>query len=386
MTQQPVTQPPTTQHSPSPSHNSGKPPISGGKAIVLLLVVVVLAVILAVTGIIPRLRARTTLQEQTNRLAAPNVLVDQPQLGQPSQEVVLPGNIQAYTDSPIYARTSGYIGKWYFDIGAHVKQGQLLASIESPEVDRELAQAKADLATAQANAANAQIQSARYQDLLKGNAVSKQDTDNFTTQAASTTSQVQSNLANVQRLQQLVDFARVIAPFDGIVTARNIDTGTLIDAGANRELFHLAAENVIRVYVNVPQLYSLAAVPGVTAVGRTNLGIAAINKSIQAVNAPGGIQGLNVGVYGADPEFFSAMGMRLLAGRLLGERFSGDLVARTADQSIDPAMAARGLNIVVNRRAAAMFGFRDPAAAVGQQVVVAGQALVARPRQVACRG
>ncbi len=265
MSQQPVTQPPTTQHSPSPSHNGGKPPISGGKAIVLLLIVVVVAVILAVTGIIPRLRARTTLQEQTNRLAAPNVLVDQPQLGQPSQEVVLPGNVQAYTDSPIYARTSGYLGKWYFDIGAHVKQGQLLATIDSPEVDRELAQAKADLATAQANAANAQIQSARYQDLLKGNAVSQQDTDNFTTQAASTATQVQSAQANAQRLQQLVDFERVIAPFDGIVTARNVDTGTLIDAGANRELFHLAAENVIRVYVNVPQLYSLAAVPGVTA-------------------------------------------------------------------------------------------------------------------------
>ena len=254
-----------TQHSPSQSHNNGKPPISGGKAIVLLLVIVVVAVILAVVGIIPRLKARTTLQEQTNALAAPDVLVDYPQQGQPSQEIVLPGNIQAYTDSPIYARTNGYLKKWYFDIGARVKKGQLLATIETPEVDQQLAQAKADLATAQANAANAQIQSARYQELLKGNAVSKQDTDNFTTQAASTTTQVQSAQANVSRLEQLMGFESIYAPFDGIVTVRNVDVGTLIDAGAARELFHLAEENVLRVYVNVPQPYSLACVPGVSA-------------------------------------------------------------------------------------------------------------------------
>ena len=226
-----------TQHSTSQSHNNGKAPISGGKAIALLLVVVVVAVILAVAGIIPRLKARTTLQQETNALAAPNVFVDYPRQGQPSQEIVLPGNIQAYTDSPIYARTNGYLKKWYFDIGAHVKQGQLLAIIETPEVDKQLAQAKADLATAQANAANAQIQSARYQELLKGNAVSKQDTDNFTTQAAATTTQVQSALANVQRLEQLVGFESVYAPFDGIITARNVDVGTLIDAGADPDGF-----------------------------------------------------------------------------------------------------------------------------------------------------
>jgi RND family efflux transporter MFP subunit len=253
-----------TEHSTPPSNN-GKPPISGGKAIVLLLVVLVVAIILAVTGIIPRLRARTTLQQQTNSLAAPDVLVVQPKLGQPSQEVILPGQIQAYTDSPIYARTSGYLGKWYFDIGSHVKKGQLLATIESPEVDQQLAQGRADLATAQANASNAKIQSNRYQELLKGNAVSQQDTDNFVTQEASTNTQVKSAQANVQRLEQLVGFESVYAPFDGIVTARNVDIGTLIDAGAARELFHLAAENVLRVYVNVPQPYSLVCVPGVSA-------------------------------------------------------------------------------------------------------------------------
>ena len=258
-----------TEHSPAQNSENARPPISGGKAIVLLLVLLVVAVILAVTGIVPRLRARTKLQQETNDLAAPNVLVDKPKIGAPSQELILPGNMQAFTDSPIYARTNGYLKKWYFDIGAHVRKGQLLAVIESPEIDQELVQAKADLATAQANAHNAQIQSARYQDLLKSNAVSAQDTDTFTTQAKSTDTQVQSALANVQRLEQLVGFENVYAPFDGTVTARNVDIGTLINSGAGStpgsELFHLAAEGVLRVYVNVPQIYSVATVPGVTA-------------------------------------------------------------------------------------------------------------------------
>jgi multidrug efflux pump subunit AcrA (membrane-fusion protein) len=233
-----------TEHSPAQNSENARPPISGGKAIVLLLVLLVVAGILAVTGIVPRLRARTKLQQETNELAAPNVLVGKPNVGEPSQELILPGNMQAFTDSPIYARTNGYLKKWYFDIGAHVRKGQLLAVIESPEIDQELVQAKADLATAQANAHNAQIQSARYQDLLKSNAVSAQDTDTFTTQAKSTDTQVQSALANVQRLEQLVDFENVYAPFDGTVTVRNVDIGALINAGAGNspgsELFHLA--------------------------------------------------------------------------------------------------------------------------------------------------
>jgi RND family efflux transporter MFP subunit len=245
--------------------NHGKPPISGGKGLLLLLIILVVAVILAVTGIIPRLRARTTLQQETHSLAAPSVLVATPQLGQPSQEIILPGNIQAYVDSPLYARTNGYLKKWYFDIGARVKKGQLLAVIESPEVDQQLAQAKADLATAQANAGYAKIQAARYQDLLKGNAVAQQDTDNFTTQQAATTTQVKSAQANVDRLEQLVGFESIYAPFDGTVTVRNVDIGTLIDAGAAHELFHLADEHILRVYVNVPQPYSLACVPGLPA-------------------------------------------------------------------------------------------------------------------------
>jgi RND family efflux transporter MFP subunit len=227
--------------------------------------VVVVAAILAVAGIIPRLRARDKLQDQTNTLAAPDVLVAKPQPGKPSEEIALPGNIFAYVDAPIYARTSGYLKKWYFDIGARVKKGQLLAEIESPEVDQQLAQAKADLLTAEANSKYAQVTSSRYQDLVKTHAVSQQDTENFTTQAAASTTQVKSAQANMQRLEQLVSFEKVYAPFDGVVTARGIDVGQLIDSGATKELFHMAAEQTLRVYVNVPQIFSLSTRPGVGA-------------------------------------------------------------------------------------------------------------------------
>ncbi|MGC1361414.1 MAG: efflux RND transporter periplasmic adaptor subunit [Silvibacterium sp.] len=254
-----------TEHSPTQNSGEEKPPISGRKALLLLFAVLVVAVLIAVLGIVPRVRARSKLQQQTNALAAPNVVVEKPQMGAPSQEIVLPGNIQAYTDSGIYARTDGYLKQWYFDIGARVQKGQLLAVIESPEVDQQLTQAKADLATAQANAGYAKSQAARYQDLLKSNAVATQDADNFTTQAASTSTQVNSAIANVQRLEQLTGFEKVYAPFDGTITARNVDIGTLINSGTALELFHLSQENVLRVYVNVPQIDSVACVPGVGA-------------------------------------------------------------------------------------------------------------------------
>ena len=240
---------------------------STGKIILLLIVLLVVAAVLAVTGIVPRLRARTQLQNDTNASAPPDVLVAKPKEGKAQQELLLPGALQAYIDSPVYARTSGYLKHWYFDIGAHVKKGELLGVIESPEVDQQLAQANADLATAQANANNAAIQADRYRDLLKSDAVSKQDTDNFVTQQASTTTQVRSAEANVQRLQQLVAFEQVTAPFDGVVTARDVDQGQLINAGAGAgsELFHVSQTGTLRVYINVPQIDSRAARPGVKA-------------------------------------------------------------------------------------------------------------------------
>jgi len=253
----------------SESHNpqtqqQGKPKSRGG-AITLLIVVLIVAVILAVTGVLQRVNARTKLESQTTELAAPDVLAAPPQQGKPTEEVVLPGNIFAYVDSPIYARTNGYLKKWYFDIGARVTKGQLLAEIESPEVDQQLAQAKADLLTAEANAKYASVTSARYQDLVKTDSVSQQDTENFTTQAAATSTAVKSAQANVQRLNELVSFEKIYAPFDGTITARGIDVGQLIDLGTTKEMFHLSAEQTLRVYVNVPQVYSLACKPGVLA-------------------------------------------------------------------------------------------------------------------------
>jgi RND family efflux transporter MFP subunit len=150
---------------------------------------------------------------------------------------VLPGNVTAYTDSPIYARTSGYLTRWYFDIGAKVKKGALLAEIATPEVDQQLAQAEADLNTAQATANNARIQAERYTGLVKSNAVSRQDTDTFVNQAAATAAAVKSAQANVERLRELQSFEKVYAPFDGVVTARNVDTGQLIDPARARSSF-----------------------------------------------------------------------------------------------------------------------------------------------------
>jgi RND family efflux transporter MFP subunit len=248
----------------------GAKALSTGRAIVLLLVVLAVGAILAATGIIGRIHARTEVADQTYALAAPTVIVNQPGRGQPQQEIILPGNLQAFTDSPIYARTDGYLKKWYFDIGTHVRKGQLLADIESPEVDQQLAQAQADLATAETNTANARVQSSRYQELVKTDSVSQLDTDNFKTQAAAGDTAVKSARANVQRLSELVGFEKVYAPFDGVITARNTDIGQLIDAGAGNgtgatELFHLAAAQTLRVYVNVPQVYSQGLKQGLAA-------------------------------------------------------------------------------------------------------------------------
>jgi RND family efflux transporter MFP subunit len=230
--------------------------ISPRKALAGVALVAVVAAALAGYGIWSRMRADNVLAETTNALAAPTVIVAVPKLGAPVDSFVLPGNVTALTDSPIYARTSGYLTRWYFDIGARVRQGALLAEIAAPEVDQQLAQAEADLVTAQANANNARIQAERYTGLVKSDAVSHQDTDTFVNQAAATAAAVKSAQANVERLRELQSFEKVYAPFDGVVTARNIDTGQLIDAGAGKELFHLQATQTLRVYASLPQSYS----------------------------------------------------------------------------------------------------------------------------------
>jgi RND family efflux transporter MFP subunit len=212
--------------------------------------------VLAAIGILHRTHADTVLAQRTNQMAPPTVNVAPAKPGAPTNTFVLPGNVTAYTDAPIYARTDGYLQRWYFDIGARVKKGDLLAVIDTPEVDQQLAQAQADLITAQANANNARIQADRYSDLVKTQAVSQQDTDTFVNQAAATASAVRSAQANVQRLKELQSFEKIYAPFDGVVTARTVDTGQLINLGAGTELFHMQALQTLRVYTNVPQFYS----------------------------------------------------------------------------------------------------------------------------------
>ncbi len=220
------------------------------------------------SGINARAAANARLAVSTNEAAVPVVNVVHPKPAAPLQEIVLPGNTQAFTDSPIFARTNGYLKSWYFDIGARVKQGQLLAEIDTPEVDQQLRQARADLQTAQANHQLAQTTADRWQFLLKTNSVSKQETDQAVSNLSAQKAIVDSNLANVTRLEQLQSFEKVYAPFDGVITARNTDLGALIDAGASaqaRELFHLAAIGTLRVFVAVPEVYSGAAQTGATA-------------------------------------------------------------------------------------------------------------------------
>ncbi len=245
---------------------AGQPRSRRGALWVIVALLIIAAIVVA--GIIPRRRARAALVDVTNDLAVPTVSVIHPKLGSPQTEIILPGNIQAFTDSPIYARTNGYLKKWYVDIGARVTAGQLLADIETPEVDQELDQARADLNTAQANYNLSEITSARYQDLLKTDSVSKQDVDNANGDFQAKKAMVASAQYNVKRLEELQSFEKIYAPFDGVITARNTDVGHLINSGNGgpaTELFHIAAIRTMRVYINVPQQYSQAARPGILA-------------------------------------------------------------------------------------------------------------------------
>jgi RND family efflux transporter MFP subunit len=224
-------------------------------------------VIVVVFGVHSRTMAASRLAQSTLQEAVPSVSVMHPQAETRSQDLVLPGNTQPFIDSPIYARTNGYLKRWYVDIGVRVHKGELLAEIETPELDQQLRQAQAELATAEANLNLSQITSERDENLLKTHSVSTQERDNAVNANAANKATVESNRANVARLEQLQSFEKVYAPFDGIITARSTDVGALIDAGANapKELFHIAAVNKLRIYVAVPEVYSRAAVTGAPA-------------------------------------------------------------------------------------------------------------------------
>ena len=244
------------------SPNSEQKPISPRLAVAGLVLLLIVALVLGGLGILRRTHADSVLADRTQEIGPPTVTVAPPQAGAPIDSFVLPGNVTAFTDSPIYARTSGYLTRWYFDIGAKVKKGALLAEISAPELDQQLAQAQNELATAQATANNARIQADRYTGLVKSNAVSQQDTDTFVNQATATAAAVRSAESNVQRVKELQSYEKVYAPFDGVVTARTVDTGQLIDTGAGKELFRLQAIQTLRVYTNVPQTYSQSVKPG----------------------------------------------------------------------------------------------------------------------------
>jgi RND family efflux transporter MFP subunit len=270
----PQTEHPQTQDTPQtgaqihPLNNAGAQRGSRKSWLALAIAVIAVVVLLA-SGIWSRVKARNTLNAETAQAALPAVSVVSPKRTAPADEIILPGNVQPFITSPIYARTNGYLKKWYFDIGAHVKQGQLLAVIETPEVDQQLQQARSNLLTAQANLELASITKTRYQGLLKSNAVSQQDVDNAVGTYNANAAIVEADKAAVQQYSALVSFEKVYSPFDGVITARNTDIGDLINSGSSSnvktDLFHIAQPGTLRVYVNVPEEYSQGVKVGMTA-------------------------------------------------------------------------------------------------------------------------
>jgi len=269
------------------------------RAIVIVAILAACATLAIASGVRSRLKAETRLRESAQASAIPYVDVVSPKASTDADEIALPGSTSAFNDTPIYARTSGYVKHWYVDIGAHVKRGQLLATIETPELDQQLQQARADLENAEANLQLATTTAARWQHLLETDSVSHQETDQAVSDLHSKQALVNSSKANVERLQQLQAFERVSAPFDGVVTARNTDIGTLVQAGDNsgpKELFHIAAIQTLRVYVAVPEIYAalvktgeqakltLDALPGETLTGTVVRNADAIDAASRTLN------------------------------------------------------------------------------------------------------
>jgi RND family efflux transporter MFP subunit len=295
--------------SPSSSLDAGHPTDSDRRWLIPALSVLIVAVLL-ISGIWTRMRAKAALANETTRTAVIAVSVVQPQRTAPTQEITLPGNVEPFVSAPIYSRTNGYLEKWYADIGAHVKQGQLLAVIQTPEVDQQLAQSRSNLATAQANLKLSEITANRYQGLLNSHAVAQQDVDTATQTFHANQAIVEADQANVRQLETLQSFEKIYAPFDGIITTRNTDIGNLIDSGSSggvkTDLFHIAQPGRLRVYVDVPESYapsvktgliadlSLAEFPGRTFQGKVVRTADAINvttRTLQVeidVNNPSG--------------------------------------------------------------------------------------------------
>jgi RND family efflux transporter MFP subunit len=245
-------------HATEPLPTGGVP---GGIKVVFVVVVLLLA-----AGVVYRLLGRSEAEHHLETVTASNdiltVNVVNPTPAATAGEISLPGNTQAFDDTPIYARTSGYLKKWFVDIGQHVTKGELMATIETPELDEQLQVAQADLKSAQADLNLANTTSERYQNLLKSDSVSKQETDVAVSGAAAKRAALEAAQANVRRLQQLQSFEKIYAPYSGIVTQRNTDIGDLINSGSSstsnttKELFHIASVKELRVFVAVPEIYA----------------------------------------------------------------------------------------------------------------------------------
>jgi RND family efflux transporter MFP subunit len=236
-----------------------KPSGKGSRVFTILFLVVIALVVLGAVTLFQRHAQYQALAKETETLAIPTVAVVHASVESAEEDLILPGAMQAYVESPIYARTNGYLKKWYHDIGSRVRQGELLADIDTPEVDQQLSQARAELNTAQANANLSKITATRYQELIKTDGVSKQEVDNAVGDQEAKVAIVRSSEANVRRLEELESFKHIYAPFSGVITKRSVDTGTLINAGnggASQQLFSLAQTDPIRAYVSVPEAYA----------------------------------------------------------------------------------------------------------------------------------
>jgi RND family efflux transporter MFP subunit len=231
-------------------------------------VLAVVFLVLAIVGLVSRFSERRALAKETETLAVTTVAVIHPKAEPPQQELVLPSTLQAYTESPIYSRTNGYLLKWYKDIGSRVQKGDRLADIESPEIDQELVQSRAARDQAAAQVEIAKSSAKRWENLQKMDAVAQQETDERTNAYAQAQANLAAATANVRRLEELESFKHVYAPFSGVLTRRNVDIGALINAGnngSNQQLFNIAKIDPIRVYINMPEIYASSVHPGVPA-------------------------------------------------------------------------------------------------------------------------
>lgn len=251
----------TTEGSTRGTEDTGPRPDRKSRLFLFLVIVAIALVVIGIFNVLQRREQYNALAKETEKLAIPTVAVIHPNVEPSQEDLVLPSTLQAYTETPIYARTTGYLKKWYHDIGSHVNQGELLADIDTPEVDQQLAQARADLGTSQANENLSRITATRYEELIKTDGVSKQEVDNAVGDYAAKRAAAASAQANVRRLEELESFKHIYAPFAGVITRRNVDVGNLINAGnggSAQELFFLASTDPIRAYVSVPELYAAA--------------------------------------------------------------------------------------------------------------------------------